>query len=105
MADDTMTFRLEGREYRVDDFELGELEWLETELDMPFDQVAELAASGSIRAIVRFIYLIKKRDSPGFTLNDARKLKLAIFNEDDDQASDGETAAAKKRPTKAAKSG
>lgn len=90
---DSMTIQLEGKSYAIEDFELGELEWLEDELGAPLD---ELKAS-SMKVAVRFVYLIKKRDNPGFTLDDARKLNLRVFDEPEE-----EKPATGKRPTRKA---
>lgn len=90
MADDAMTIHLEGKSYAIDDFELGELEWLEDELGCDLDEMNP----NSMKAIVRFVYLIKRRENPDFTMDEARKLKLQVFNEPEPAA---------KRPTKAAK--
>lgn len=71
MANDGMTIELEGQSYELDDFELGELEWLEDELGgLSEDKLT------SMKATVRFVYLIKHRDNPEFTLDDARKIKV-----------------------------
>ncbi len=89
---DTLTIKLEGREYAIDDFEIGELEWLEDELGATLDEVNW----GSMKAAVRIIYLIKHRDDPAFTLEDARKEKLRVLT---DEPKTGPA----KRPTRAAK--
>jgi hypothetical protein len=94
VADDGLKVTLDGKEYALDDFELGELEWLEEELG-DLDDMANMA---SMKAAVRFVYVIKRRDNPGFTLDDARKLKLSVFDEPQTNGN-----GAKKRPTRAAK--
>ncbi len=91
MADDAMTIQLDGKTYAIDDFELGELEWLEDELDCTLDEINP----HSMKAGLRFVYLIKRRDDPDFTMDDARKLKLSIFSEPE------EAPPAAKRPTRA----
>lgn len=87
---DSMTIQLEGKSYAIEDFELGELEWLEDELGAPLDQIN----ATSMKVAVRFVYLIKKRDNPDFTLDDARKLNLRVFDEPEAEAP------AKGRPTR-----
>ena len=77
MSDDTMSIQLDGKSYSIDDFELGELEWLEDELGSTLDEINP----SSMKAAVRFVYLIKKREDPEFTLDDARKLPLNVFSE------------------------
>jgi hypothetical protein len=89
MADEQgLEFTLDGNSYPIDDFTLGEIEWLEDELGGSLDQV-DLS---SIKVVSRFITVIKRRDNPDFTLDDARALKLSVLN--DSQADDTET-----RPT------
>ena len=53
---DAMTIQLDGKTYSLDDFELGELEWLEDELGAPLDEINP----SSMKVAVRFVYLIKK---------------------------------------------
>ncbi len=86
---------LEGKVYKIDDFELGELEWLEDELGCTLDEIP----ATSMKAAVRFVYLIKHRDNPDFTMDDARKLKVSVF----DDPEEAEAAPAAKRPTRAAR--
>jgi hypothetical protein len=100
MAQEVMAVKFEGKEYSLEDFELGDLEWLEEYLDTTLDDVKKLT---SMKAAVAFVYLIKRRDNAEFTLDDARKVKLSVF-EDPDAPGDktnGDTPA-RKRPTKRA---
>jgi hypothetical protein len=90
---DALTIHLDGKPYSIDDFELGELEWLEDELGDTLDQINW----NSMKAATRFVYLIKRRDDPDFTLDDARKIKLQAFNEPEPEPEKP------KRPTRAAK--
>ncbi len=94
---DIAEIQIEGKSYAIDDFELGELEWIEDELGCTLDEVDP----HSMKAAVRFVYLIKRRDDPDFTLDDARKLKVSVFADPEDARAD-ETPAARKRPTRAA---
>ena len=59
---------LEGKAYSIDDFELGDLEWLEEHVGAPIMDEKTLT---SMKTIVGFVYLIKRRDNPEFTLEDA----------------------------------
>lgn len=93
MPDDGMTIQFEGKYFAIDDFELGELEWLEEELDCTLDEINP----SSMKAAVRFVYLIKRRENPDFTLEDARKLKLQVFA-DEDQEPDPPTRPAATKP-------
>lgn len=92
---DALTIHLDGKAHSIDDFELGELEWLEDELGTTLDEINW----NSMKAATRFVYIIKRRDDPTFTLDDARKIKLQAFNQPDPEPE----PAAKKRPTRAAK--
>ena len=63
MAQDSgITITLEGKEYKLDDFELGDLEWLEEYLGATLDDAKALT---SIKAAVAFVFLVKRRDEPG----------------------------------------
>lgn len=84
-----MKIHVEGKVYDMDDFELGELEWLE-------DEVGSLADENlrTMKAAVRFVTIIKRRDNPEFSIDEARKLKLTVFDEPETE---------EKRPTRAAR--
>jgi hypothetical protein len=98
MANDSeLKIQLDGKTYAIEDFELGELEWLEDELGGPLDEVS----LSSMKAAVRFVTVIKRRDNPDFTVEDARKLTLRAFEADDDPPANGNGAP--KRPTRRAK--
>jgi hypothetical protein len=53
----------------------------------------------SMKAAVRFVYLIKHREDPDFTMDDARKMKLLVFAAPDEEPE----PTPRKRPTRAAK--
>jgi hypothetical protein len=89
-SDDTLKFHLDGEVYDIEDFELGELEWLETEMGESLD----LINFSSMKAAVRVVCMIKRRENPEFSLDEARKLKLSVFDEQE---------ADPPRPTKARK--
>jgi hypothetical protein len=93
---DGVTIKLEGTTYRLDDFELGDLEWLEDYIGKPLSDGE--AALGTMKAAVAFVYLIKRRDNPAFTLDEARKVKMTAFED-----VDADEAAKPKRPTRPAK--
>lgn len=100
-TDSELEIQFDGKTYAVEDFELGELEWIEDELG---GSLGEIDLS-SMKAAVRFVTVIKRRDNPDFTLDEARKLTLRVFDDTeqpDAAASNGSAAA--KRPTKRAKS-
>lgn len=81
--DDTLTFAFDGHEYKIDDFTLGECEWLEEEMGCPLDQISWT----SMKAAVRIVCLVKRREDPNYTLEQARELKISVF--DDVEASNG----------------
>jgi hypothetical protein len=75
MADDDLKIVIEGKEYAIDDFKLGEIEWIEDELGATLDEINPY----SIKAALRFVTVIKRRETPEFTVDDARELKLSVF--------------------------
>lgn len=75
-----------GKAYDLDDLELGELESLEDFMGAP---IGELAL-GSIKATIYLVYLIKRREAPEYTLDDARAEKFVSVKwggEDEDDNS------------------
>lgn len=91
------SINIEGVDYSIDDFELGDLEWLEDFLQKPLTNLNNL---NTVKASVGMIYLIRRRENPEFTIDDARKTKMtAIFGADEP-----EDQAAKRPPKKAARS-
>ena len=73
-----------GKQYDLDDLELGELEALEDFMGAP---IGELAL-GSIKATLYLVFLIKRRDDPEYTLDDARREKFVSvkWGGDDEEA-------------------
>lgn len=96
MAND-LTVTIEGKTHSIEDFELGELEWLEEYLGTNLDDEKIVR---SMKAATGFVYLIKRREDPEFTIDDARKMKLSVFDTPDEPANGN--GAAKRRPTKPA---
>jgi hypothetical protein len=94
--DSGITIHIEGAEHRLDDFELGDLEWLEEYLGTTLD---DNAAMNSMKAAVGLVYLIKRKDDPSFTLDQARKVRLSVFDAPEETGN----GKAKRRPPKAAK--
>lgn len=78
MADDGITINLEGKAYRLDDFELGDLEWLEEYIGRP---LSDPGAMNTMKAAVAFVYIIKRRDDPSFSLDDARKVRMTALED------------------------
>jgi hypothetical protein len=96
MADDSgITITIEGEQHKLDDFELGELEWLEEYTGAMLDDADALR---SIKTAVGFVYLIKRRTDPNFTIEQARKIKMSVFDEPDAPEKNGK-AKPKRRPT------
>lgn len=90
MANDGLRVHFEGRTYPIEEFTLGELEWLEEHIGSTLDDDAALR---SMKAAVGVVYLIKRRDDPEFTLDQARETKLAKLENEPEKP---------KRPTRAA---
>jgi hypothetical protein len=95
-----LQFSMDGKSYDIDDFTLGDLEWLEEHIGMPLSD--ERALTG-MKTMVGFVYLIKRQENPQFTLEEARQVKLSTLDAGDTaDAAEGEGKPAK-RPTKAAR--
>lgn len=78
------TISVNGKAYDLDDLELGELESLEDFMSAP---IGELSL-GSIKATLYLVYLIKRREKPDYTLDDARSEKFVAvkWGGDDEEA-------------------
>lgn len=92
MAGD-LTFELDGKTYDMDDFEIGDLEWLEEYVGKPLSDPDTL---NSMKSVVGIVFLIKRRDNPAFTIEEARKIKMNVFGPGEQPTN------SRKRPTKAA---
>lgn len=88
---DRLQVTIGGETYSLDDFELGELEWAEDQIGMDLDEAT------SMKQALLFVAIVKRRDNPQYTLDDARKEKMTVF--DAPEAPNGAPA----RPTKAAR--
>lgn len=88
-----LQIELDGKSYRIEDFSLGDLEWLEDEMGVPF---AEIDFT-SMKAAVRFIYLVKRRDNEEYSLDDARAEKLNIFRPEENGNGERPTGRGKKK--------
>jgi hypothetical protein len=64
---DTVT--IDGQAFELDDFEIGELEWLEDHLGKP---ITDFTVLNSMKAAVGLVYLVKRREDPSFTIEQAR---------------------------------
>lgn len=89
---DGVKVHIEGTAYDLEDFELGDLEWLEEYLGA---SLSDGDALNSMKAAVGFVFIVKRRDDPAFTIEQARKVKLAAIDAPDEEPE----PAAKKRPT------
>lgn len=67
------TLWIGDRDYTLDDLELGEVE--EFEAAMGGKTLAE-ADLTSAKSIIWLVYLVKRRENPEYTLDDARAVKL-----------------------------
>lgn len=84
-----------GKQYDLDDLELGELEALEDFMSAPIGEMS----LGSIKATLYLVYLIKRRDNPEYTLEDARREKFVSVKwggDDEDDNSPLDASAASK---------
>lgn len=89
MADqEALTFAFDGHEYKIDDFTLGECEYLEDEMGQSLGDIPW----GSMKAAVRIIYLIRRREDPDFTLDDARNMKISVFDDQNGNGSERPTS-------------
>jgi hypothetical protein len=93
VANDQLQVTIEGKVYSLDDFELGELEWAEDQIGMALEEATPM------KQAVVFVAVIKRRDNPDFTIHEARKLKMSVFDEPKANGNGN----GKSRPTKAAK--
>jgi hypothetical protein len=92
---DGVKIHIEGTAYDLEDFELGDLEWLEEYLGA---SLSDPQALNSMKAAVGFVYMVKRRDDPNYSLEQARKVKLAAIDAPEDEPE------APKRPTGGARS-
>lgn len=110
MAEDTTTHEAEGqgfvvwidgKRYTLEDFTLEEAELLEDTFDCPIDEID----FGRAKAVRMLIWIVKRREDPSFTLEDAGKIRVSQIGPpvDDDEPAEVEAETAKgkkKRPTK-----
>lgn len=89
-----LQIHIDGTAYDFDEFALGDLEWLEDYIGSP---LADPAALNSMKAMVGFVYLVKRREDPAFTIDQARNVKMSSITEPEPEA--------KKRPPKPAARG
>ncbi len=95
MAETGVKVHIDGKAYDLEDFELGDLEWLEEHLGT---SLSDGSALNSMRAAVGFVFIIKRRDDPSYTIEQARKVKLAAIDAPEEEP------AKPKRPTRGARS-
>jgi hypothetical protein len=94
--DSGIKVHLDGKAYPLDDFSLGDLEWLEEYLGTTLDDDRALS---SMKAAVGFAFLIKRMDDPEFTIEQARQLKLGVLEQSEENGNGKPKA---KRPPKRA---
>lgn len=73
MANEGITITVDGKEYAIDDFEGREL--IDVERAFGISLYHELERS-SMTGIYAILYLVKKRETPSFTVENALALKL-----------------------------
>jgi hypothetical protein len=84
--------RIDGKTYQVDDFSGREL--VAAERGFGINLMPELDA-GTMQGVYALIYLVKHRENPDFTVDDALDIKIGQLNEmlsDDDEPDEGEAA-------------
>jgi len=86
---------VDGKAYRLGDLELGELEELEAHTGLPMDEISY----GSAKVIAFIVYLVRRRDDPNYTLDDARKIKIMQVHGDDKDSTKHVAAGADDPPT------
>ncbi len=64
----------------IDDLELGEVEKFEEAMGQTLGEVD----LNSAKAIVRLVWIVKRRDDPKYTLDKARKIKISQLGENGD---------------------
>ncbi len=94
---DGVKVHIEGKAYDLEDFELGDLEWLEDFIGAP---LSDQEALNRMKTAIGFVYLVKRREDPEYTIDQARKVKLAAIDAPEEEP---ETPA-RKRPTQGARS-
>lgn len=75
----------------LDALTIGDLEDFEDIVGVPFDE-AEAASFRSVKAIKALVFLTMRKTNPGFTLDDARNVKvsaLQLGTEEDPTAAGG----------------
>lgn len=79
MASETVTNN-ETIELDLDRMTLGELEAIEDILS-PEDYQRLLNGQTSTKALIAIAYVIKRRDNPAFTMDDARSIRVMAFQQ------------------------
>jgi hypothetical protein len=75
------TIWIGDRDYTLDDLSLGEIEDFEEAMGAPMGDV-DLSAA---KAIIYLAYLVKRREDPTYTLDDARTIRLVDIIKPDDE--------------------
>lgn len=77
-----------------DDFTLGDIEDFEGYCGQPFELLLGKGAVVSGKVLTALIWIIKRRENPKYTPEDARKVKLSEFTQDPTLPAPKETDAA-----------
>jgi hypothetical protein len=70
---------IDQKRYSLDDLTLGELEALEDHMTLPLSQVD----LNSARAMKFLVYLVKHREDPNYTLDNAGEVKIVDLLQED----------------------
>lgn len=91
--DNAAKITVDGVSYKLGDLTLGELEELEEHVGLPMDMLSW----GSAKVISFVVWLVRRRADPGYSLDDAKNIKIDAVNSDTDavaEVGEGPTEAA-----------
>ena len=76
-----------------EDITLGEIEEIEDYAGLPIQMIGDMNKVGTHKLRIALAWIVKRRENPKFTIEDAKKLKaselLSIMGGDDDEAKKG----------------
>lgn len=76
-----------------EDITLGEIEEIEDYAGLPIQMIGDMNKVGTHKLRIALAWIVKRRDNPKFSIEDAKKMKaselLSIMGGDDDEAKKG----------------
>jgi hypothetical protein len=76
-----------------EDITLGEIEEIEDYAGLPIQMIGEMGTVGTHKLRIALAWIVKRRENPKFTIEDAKKLKtselMTIMGGDDDEQKKG----------------